>query len=240
MTLQKKLEAISEEYYSPWMSVLRIATGLFIWIKGYLFIVDSSGLIDILKNYFGTGSAVLAMTIAGLHLITGFFIIAGFTDSELFASTVTAEVEDIFGEKEITEGTEITLEPEGMVALTITPEVEILFCFNSILFTGISPFVFETFLLVATGSNTAVRIIPVKMITPINTPITLRLLCATRAASRSRPADTRYHTRERGSVRKPPNFSRKALSMLLSEDCCCILYFILLHHHLLQNVSRSC
>ena len=77
MTLQKKLEAISEEYYSPWMSVLRIATGLIIWIKGYLFIVDSSGLIDILKNYFGTGSAVLAMTIAGLHLITGFFIIAG-------------------------------------------------------------------------------------------------------------------------------------------------------------------
>ncbi len=77
MTLQKKLDAYSETHYSPWMSMLRIATGLIIWIKGYLFIVDSSSLIDILKNYFGTGSVALAMTIAGIHLLAGFFIMAG-------------------------------------------------------------------------------------------------------------------------------------------------------------------
>ncbi len=78
MDLENNLNAISEKYYSPWMTILRILTGLIIWIKGYMFMIDTSVPNNILMNYFGSTSTAIALVIAGIHLFTGFFLIGGF------------------------------------------------------------------------------------------------------------------------------------------------------------------
>ena len=74
----EKFEIWSVKHHSPWMDVLRMALGIILTLKGFMFIMDTSYLVTVLNENFGmTNSIVWAHAIAILHLLTGFFITIG-------------------------------------------------------------------------------------------------------------------------------------------------------------------
>ncbi|MBA3647859.1 MAG: DoxX family protein [Chitinophagales bacterium] len=77
MKLFDRLESWSEKHHSPWMDVFRIVLGLILIFKGFVFIADTSFLLNILNTNFGINSVVLVHVISIVHLLCGFLIVAG-------------------------------------------------------------------------------------------------------------------------------------------------------------------
>lgn len=74
----EKLEQWGDEHHAAWMDVLRIILGLILIVKGFMFISDTSLLVQILSDYFGIANGIIwAHVIATLHLLTGFLITIG-------------------------------------------------------------------------------------------------------------------------------------------------------------------
>ncbi|MEP7128111.1 MAG: DoxX family protein [Chitinophagales bacterium] len=74
----ESLEKWSDRHHSPWMDALRVVLGLCLLIKGFMFIADTSSLVQLLNDLFGIADGIVwAHAIAILHLVTGFLIVIG-------------------------------------------------------------------------------------------------------------------------------------------------------------------
>ena len=74
----EKLDKWGEEHHSAWLDVLRIVLGLILQMKGFMFIMDTASLVNLLNAFhFGENSVMVAHVIAIMHLLTGFLIMIG-------------------------------------------------------------------------------------------------------------------------------------------------------------------
>ena len=78
MNLSQKLDQWAYAHHPKWIDLLRIALGIILFLKGFLFIQDTTSLIDILKNSrFEWLSFALAHYVAFAHLVGGVMITIG-------------------------------------------------------------------------------------------------------------------------------------------------------------------
>lgn len=78
MNTLQNLSAWSLKHYPDWLALVRIALGLFLCVKGFIFIADTEMLLEIMRNSNDRYAVLmLAQYIAYSHLIGGTFIAVG-------------------------------------------------------------------------------------------------------------------------------------------------------------------
>jgi putative oxidoreductase len=78
MNLTQKLDTWAYAHHPRWIDLLRIALGIILFIKGVLFIKDTTALIDMLRqSRFEWMSFALAHYVAFAHLVGGIMIAIG-------------------------------------------------------------------------------------------------------------------------------------------------------------------
>lgn len=78
MNLSEKLDRWAYTHHPRWIDFLRIALGIILFLKGFLFIQDTASLIELLKNSrFEWFSFILAHYVAFAHLVGGVMITIG-------------------------------------------------------------------------------------------------------------------------------------------------------------------
>ena len=78
MNLSQKLDRWAYPHHPRWIELLRIALGIILFLKGFLFIQDTESLVEMLKNSrFEWVSFALAHYVAFAHLVGGVMIAIG-------------------------------------------------------------------------------------------------------------------------------------------------------------------
>ena len=77
MTLINKLDGWSEKHDSTWFDVLRMALGIALIVKGFVFMANIPELYNTLQTDFGTASTTAAFFIVAIHLFAGLLILIG-------------------------------------------------------------------------------------------------------------------------------------------------------------------
>ena len=78
MNLSQKLDHWAYAHHPRWIDLLRIALGIILFLKGFLFIQDTESLVDLLKNsQFEWLSFALAHYVAFAHLVGGVMVTIG-------------------------------------------------------------------------------------------------------------------------------------------------------------------
>ncbi|MBB6611866.1 DoxX family protein [Pontibacter sp. Tf4] len=73
-----RVEHWADSHHPAWLDFLRMALGIFLMIKGFMFVQDTEALFRILhKSQFPWVSVGLAHYVAFAHLVGGFFIAIG-------------------------------------------------------------------------------------------------------------------------------------------------------------------
>lgn len=78
MNLSQKLDRWAYAHHPRWIELLRIALGIILFLKGFLFIQDTESLVELLRNSrFEWVSFALAHYVAFAHLVGGVMIAIG-------------------------------------------------------------------------------------------------------------------------------------------------------------------
>ncbi|MFB5945031.1 DoxX family protein [Albibacterium profundi] len=78
MNLIQKVEYWGDTHHPQWLDILRIALGIFIFIKGVLFIADTNSVLRLLEDTaFQPNAWAIIHYVAFAHLVGGIFIAFG-------------------------------------------------------------------------------------------------------------------------------------------------------------------
>ena len=73
-----RVERWADTHHPMWLDIIRIGLGIFLFVKGYMFIQDTEALFSIMrKSQFPWVSMGLAHYVAFAHLVGGLFIAMG-------------------------------------------------------------------------------------------------------------------------------------------------------------------
>ncbi|MFT4033069.1 MAG: DoxX family protein [Siphonobacter sp.] len=77
MTTFERIEYWGDRHHPAWMDALRVALGIFLFFKGLSFIMDYSGLADLVNQFNLAWSVAAIHYVAFAHLVGGLLIAAG-------------------------------------------------------------------------------------------------------------------------------------------------------------------
>ncbi len=80
MNYLQRLEYWGERHHPKWVDIIRIALGIFLCYKGFAFLQNMSGMIDLMRNRMSFGSFSLLLLghyIVFAHLTGGFLLAIG-------------------------------------------------------------------------------------------------------------------------------------------------------------------